>query len=179
MTKTQSLVLTAAAALSLSAALPAAAVTTLFATSLAGAGEPVPTSPATGSASVSFDDVLFKVTVHVEFAGLTAPASASHIHCCTTIPFTGGAPVYLGFTGFPAANSGTYDNSFVLTSTSFATLLAGAEDGRAYVNIHSPGTYSAGEIRGFLVPVPEPSTYALMLGGLTAVGWAARRRRSH
>ena len=25
--------------------------------------------------------------------------------------------------------------------------------------------------------VPEPSTYALMLGGLAAVGWLARRQR--
>ena len=28
-----------------------------------------------------------------------------------------------------------------------------------------------------IVPVPEPSAYALMLGGLGAVAWAARRRR--
>jgi PEP-CTERM motif len=28
----------------------------------------------------------------------------------------------------------------------------------------------------YLAPVPEPSTYALMLGGLCAVGWLARRR---
>ena len=27
-------------------------------------------------------------------------------------------------------------------------------------------------------PIPEPSTYALMLGGLTAMAWLARRRRS-
>jgi PEP-CTERM motif len=29
-----------------------------------------------------------------------------------------------------------------------------------------------------VAPVPEPSTYALMLAGLGVVGWAARRRRS-
>ncbi len=28
-------------------------------------------------------------------------------------------------------------------------------------------------------PVPEPSTYALMFGGLTAMAWLARRRKSH
>ena len=49
--------------------------------------------------------------------------------------------------------------------------------GKAYVNIHSPGTYTAGEIRGFLAPVPEPTTYALLLGGLGLVGWMVRRRQ--
>jgi hypothetical protein len=28
------------------------------------------------------------------------------------------------------------------------------------------------------IAVPEPSTYALMIGGLSLVGWLARRRRS-
>ena len=31
---------------------------------------------------------------------------------------------------------------------------------------------------GSVVAVPEPETYALMLGGLAAVGFVARRRRS-
>ena len=37
---------------------------------------------------------------------------------------------------------------------------------------------SFGEVHGYLVTeVPEPTTYALMLGGLGLVGYAARRRR--
>ena len=59
----------------------------------------------------------------------------------------------------------------------FATLLAGALAGKAYINIHTPGTYAGGEIRGFLAPVPEPETYALMLAGLGALTLLARRRK--
>ncbi len=36
--------------------------------------------------------------------------------------------------------------------------------------------YSA-SIDGYIAPVPEPQTYALMLAGLGLVGWVARRRR--
>jgi PEP-CTERM motif/CHRD domain len=67
---------------------------------------------------------------------------------------------------------------FALTPTAFDALFAGAAAGRAYVNIHTPGTYAAGEIRGFLPAVPEPGTYALMLAGVGVLGWAARRRRA-
>ena len=45
--------------------------------------------------------------------------------------------------------------------------------GKAYWNIHSTG-FSGGEIRGFLVAVPEPSTLTQMLTGLGLL--AARRR---
>ena len=70
---------------------------------------------------------------------------------------------------FITANGGT-------VNTAFSALLAGVDSGRAYLNIHStfaPG----GEIRGFLSMVPEPSTYALMLLGLVAVGGLARQQR--
>ncbi|OYW28321.1 MAG: hypothetical protein B7Z51_08260, partial [Methyloversatilis sp. 12-65-5] len=49
-----------------------------------------------------------------------------------------------------------------------------SDDGKAYLNLHS-SEFPGGEIRGFLAPVPEPETYALMLAGLGLIGWAARR----
>ena len=168
--------LLSAAALALAASAPASATVFLFGTNLSSAGEPVPTSPATGTASVSFDDASLNVSVTETFANLVTPASASHIHCCTAVAGTGSAGVSLGLAGFPSTNSDTYTNTFLLTQAAFDTLLAGVQAGKAYVNIHSPGTYAAGEIRGFLAPVPEPSSYALLLGGLGLVAWAARRR---
>ncbi len=49
--------------------------------------------------------------------------------------------------------------------------------GRSYINFHTI-QFPAGEIRGALIaPIPEPETYALMLGGLAALGWMGRRRK--
>lgn len=160
------------------AALPVSAATTTFIASLSSLGEPVPTSTATGFATISFDDVLNAVSVQLSFAGLASAAPFGHIHCCTAVPGTGSGLVALGFTNFPSAASGSYFASLTSFSNgaTFASLLAGAKAGTAYANIHTPGTYAGGEIRGFLAPIPEPETYALMLAGLGAVAWAARRR---
>jgi hypothetical protein len=157
-------------------AAPVHATTTSFIASLGALGEPVPTSLATGFATVSFDDVLFKVSVQLSFAGIANSAPFGHIHCCTAVAGTGNAGVNLGFNALPAATSGSYSDSFTLASGAFSTLLTGVSAGKAYVNIHTPGTYGGGEIRGFLAPIPEPETYALMLAGLGAVAWAARKR---
>lgn len=45
-----------------------------------------------------------------------------------------------------------------------------------YFNVHTSFD-TAGEIRGQILLVPEPETYALMLAGLGLVGWVAARRR--
>ena len=159
-------------------AVPAAANQTVYRATLSGANESPPNaSPAFGDALVTLDDAAFTVAVHVTFSGLSAPAAAGHIHCCTAVPGAGNVGVFVGFTGFPAATSGTYDNNFSLTNAAFNTLLTGVVEGRSYVNIHN-ANFPAGEIRGFLAAVPEPSTYALMLGGLGLAGLVVRRRRA-
>jgi hypothetical protein len=48
-------------------------------------------------------------------------------------------------------------------------------NGSPFFNTNAADPFGANVI---LSSVPEPSTYALMLGGLGLVGWAARRRRS-
>ncbi len=159
------------------ASVPVSATTTSFIASLSAIGEPVPTSLATGFATVSFDDVAGSVSVQLSFAGLANTSAFGHIHCCTANANTGNAGVLLGFNPLPAATTGSYSDLFTPSSATFNTLFAGVAAGKAYVNIHTPGTYGSGEIRGFLTaPIPEPETYALMLAGLGAVAWAARRR---
>ena len=132
----------------------------------------------------------------ISAVGLSAPTIASHIHCCTAAPGVGNAGVATGvptFAGFPlGVTAGSYDRTFDMTMASsynpafvtaqggivpaFAALVGGLDTGAAYLNIHTV-LFPAGEIRGYLVPVPEPQTYALMLAGLALLGLAARRRR--
>lgn len=164
--------------------------TTIYVTTLNGASEVPPSgSPATGSSTVTLNgDTL---TVNEVFAGLIGgPAAAAHIHCC--VPAGVNAIVAIPFTGFPAATSGTYSNSFDLASLSSynaafvtahggtagsaeAALIAGLDAGQAYANIHD-ATFPGGEIRGQLQRVPGPPTAELLLLGLTTLIVVVRRR---
>ena len=108
-------------------------------------------STATGSASFTLrgnDSLDFAITV----AGLTAPATASHIHVGAT---TVSGPVVNGFTIVSGVTTGTVASGTIVLSK----LVAGAgqvsgdslhvllENGNAYVNVHT-STYPAGEVRG-------------------------------
>jgi len=168
-----------------------ASVISYFAT-LSGANEsPANASTGTGTAEVDIDTVANTMHVHVIFSGLTSPTTAAHIHSATASPETGTANVAVPFTDFLlSVTSGTYDQTVSLAldstySSAFlsanggtaasaeAALLAGMAADEAYVNIHTL-QYPAGEIRGFLVPAPEPASLAFVAGGTLLL---FRRRR--
>jgi len=154
---------------------PASAVIIVYSVVLSGTESvPVNVTTASGTATVTVDDVLDTVGVSLSWTGLTGgPPSAAHIHCC--VPINANGPVVIPFTGFPTTTSGTYSNTF--TGVSAANIL-GIESGLAYINIHN-AVFPGGEIRGDILasPVPEPETVSLLLAGLAALG-AYRSRRA-
>jgi len=162
---------------------------TIYTTTLLGSNEVPPTgSPATGFATVTLNGDL--LTVDEVFSGLTGgTAAAAHIHCCAPVGTNVG--VAIPFTGFPAATSGTYNNTFDLTldatyngtflstnggtaALAEAALIAGLNSFQSYANIHNT-TFGGGEIRGQLEIAPEPATTGLVLLGLMSMIVRARR----
>jgi len=147
-----------------------------------------------GSGEIDYNDVLHTLFVGFSFNNLSGLTTASHIHAATANPFTGTAGVATTtptFAGFPlGVANGVYTNTLDLTQASswnsafvgsgtFASaesaLAAAMASGRAYLNVHS-SVVPGGEIRGFLVAVPEPS--ALAVFGLGACGLLCKLRRS-
>ncbi|SCY06043.1 PEP-CTERM protein-sorting domain-containing protein [Nitrosospira sp. Nl5] len=178
-------------------AMPAAAQQTVYTAVLNGPSEDDPNnSPGLGTATVTIDLDASTMRVQESFSGLLYDVTASHIHCCTDEPRTGAVGVATTvptFTDFPSGvTSGTYDHTFDMTlassynptfvaangtvSGAFSALVAGLDAGTAYANIHTTA-FPAGEIRGFLAPIPEPETYGMLLAGLAMVSLMARRRR--
>ena len=152
---------------------PASAAIFIFTGTLSGANEvPANTSTATGNFVATLNDVANSISVVINFAGLTANASAGHIHCCVPVGVNG--PVVVPFSGFPAAMSGTYSNNFTGLS---AANVNGIKNGLAYINIHN-SSFPGGEIRGQLAAVvPEAATWGMMILGFGVVGGAMRARR--
>lgn len=109
-------------------------------------------NPGNGSSAMGFGTVELspdqtKITVNMSFSGLTAPASAGHIHG----PAGAGtnASVLFPFTGVPNATSGSMPQQ---TFTINATQLGYLQSGLLYMNVHN-SAFPGGEIRGQILPV--------------------------
>ena len=158
------------------------AATITYTAALTGAAEiPPDVSTATGFATYMLTGDM--LTVNLSFSGLSAPATASHIHCCA--PAGTATAVVVPFTPFPNATSGTFSNTYDLATFSFsgggteAALIAALNTGMAYTNIHD-ANFPGGEILGQIIPaaaaVPEAGSLVMLGTGVLGVLAAVRRR---
>ena len=134
-------------------------------------------------AGILFDDVTNLLTLNVGwgssqgFTDLSSLANNSHIHGPTVningAGFTQTAGVLFTLTrSSNAVTGGTITTApILLTAAQEIDLL----NGKYYINVHTVNN-GGGEIRGFLVAVPEPGTVTLV--GLSVVGLLAVIRRN-
>ena len=125
-------------------------------------------------------------TIHISgsFTGLSGTWSADHFHGPAAPGVNAG--VLYGLqpltTLNPGNTSGTINGDVTLidnpggTTFTIAQQMDQINNGLWYVNVHS-STFGGGEIRGQVLPVPEPSTFGLIALGLGGAWWLARLRR--
>ena len=117
----------------------------------------------------------------------------AHIHAGPAVTPTTNAGVVWGFFGAPFNDNAPNDSTMTPFATGVGGTFSGKWDmgegqnttltaqlpnilaGRSYINFHTT-QFGGGEIRGNIVAIPEPETYALMLGGLAIVAGLTRRR---
>jgi hypothetical protein len=153
---------------------------------------------ASGSGFAMFSLTGSMLSIDVSWSGLSGTTTIAHVHCCTATANTGtvGVAVTPGtLPGFPVGlQAGGYATTIDLSEASSFTAtfvtnfgggtVAGAQaalleafgNDRAYLNIHTT-EFPAGEIRGFIVEVPEPSgAWLTALAVVLLVGFPLSRR---
>jgi hypothetical protein len=132
-------------------------------------------TPATGSATVYFDDVTGQMDVlDGVFQNLIGTSNNAHVHGYAA---TGAGPagVVFGLTFDVGVTTGTFSGSGVIPAARIPDVLAGL----TYINIHStfrPG----GEIRGQIIDpvlIPEPLSAVMFCAGVLGLVPFSRRSR--
>ena len=143
-------------------------------------------NPGTRTGNGIFNMTLTGTTLNItgDFDGLSGTFRDAHIHAAALPGVNAGVLYSLAsqITLSTDLKSGTINATVQLTDNAnnrgftVAQQLEQLNGGLWYFNIHS-STFTGGEIRGQINPVPEPSTIALgvlALGGLAL--WRSRRR---
>ena len=150
----------------------ASAVTLQFEANLDALQEVPPNgSPAFGLGDFNLDTTTSNITVTTGSYQVLLGNSTAVTLNDAALGFSGPIAITLTLDA-PGATTGTFSGSGLLTPTQVADL----EAGNFYVNIRSI-VVPAGEIRGQLVAVPEPSTAALACVGLIGLVAASRKRK--
>lgn len=137
----------------------------------------------TGSGSVNLNLSGSVLTLNGSYSGLSANSSGAHIHGPAPVGMDAGVLYDFSTLGLTTlgSQSGTINGAITLVakgsggSYTVAQQITDLNNSQWYINIHS-STFPGGEIRGQIVPVPEPSTLALFGLGVTGVGLLMRRR---
>lgn len=139
---------------------------------------------------IQFDDATNLLAIRVNWNNLNGNVTLMHLHGPASTTATagilvdlvvGGPVIHGGVVGVapnpvatpvfnPAANGGFFAGGVTLSAANRALL----EAGNLYLNVHTTA-FGAGELRGNLVAVPEPSSMALV--GAALVGFGVWRRR--
>jgi hypothetical protein len=120
-------------------------------------------SAATGSFSATIDDESMMITFELRYSGLSAPATAAHVHFGNRFTSGGVSAFFCGGGGKPACPAGTTTEAVVtgtitpadvigpttqgIAAGEFAELVQAIRAGMTYANVHD-ANFPNGEIRG-------------------------------
>lgn len=123
-----------------------------------------------GAALVTFNPNTNELAWNIAYEGLTTAVTMMHFHGPAAEGVNAGVRVNIEpISGLASGGSGS-----TILSNDFATEL---QNGLWYINVHT-GAVGSGELRGQVLPtiVPEPSTYAALVG-MFGLGVVLLRRR--
>jgi len=162
------------------------AATENFTISLDGAQDGGGGRTGSGSGTLTLDTTANTLTFNsINWGGLSGDSTVSHIHGpgapgqSVGVLYFLSSPATFTTTG-PGIRSGTISGTLSLVDGtggfSIAQQISQLESSLWYINIHSTPNFGGGEIRGQILPVPEPSTLALLGLSAGALVWRLRRR---